>query len=63
MLPLELQHHLPEAVGRQRGHHAHQFGYGKIGAEPHEGGIERHQFLLGTGWAAKEDPIPENKTT
>jgi len=45
-LHLDLEHHLPEAVGCQRGHHAHQLGRGEIGAEPHKGGIERHQFLL-----------------
>ena len=55
-LHLDLEHHLPEAVGRQRGHHAHQLGRGEIGAEPHKGGIERHQFLLRSGRAAEEDP-------
>ena len=52
----DLQHHLPEAVGRQCRHHAHQFGDGKIGAEPHESGVERHQFLLRPARAAQEDP-------
>jgi hypothetical protein len=55
-LHLDLEHHLLEAVGRQRGHHAHQLGHGESGAEPHEGGIERHQFLLRSGRAAEEDP-------
>jgi hypothetical protein len=53
---LDFEHHLPEAVGCQHGHHAHQLGRGEIGAEPHEGGIERHQFLLRSGRAADEDP-------
>ena len=35
---------------------AHQLGRGEIGAEPHEGGIERHQFLLRSGRAAEKDP-------
>ena len=55
-LRLDLQHHLPEAVGRQCRHHAHQFGDGKIRAEPHEGGVERHQFLLRPARVAQEDP-------
>ena len=53
---LDLEHHLPEAVGRQRRHHAHQFGDGKIGAEADETGIERHQFLLRPGRASQQDP-------
>ena len=52
----DLEHHLPEAVGRQRRHHAHQFGRGEIGAEADETGIERHQFLLRAGRASEQDP-------
>jgi len=31
--------HLPEAVGHQRRHHAHEFGSGEIGAEADQTGI------------------------
>ena len=57
-LHLDLEHHLPKAVGCQRGHHAHQFGGRKIGAEPHEGGVERHQFPFRPGRPAKKGPPP-----
>ena len=48
--------HLSEAVGHQRGHHAHQFGGGEIGAEADETGIERHQFALRSGRPSEEGP-------
>lgn len=48
--------HLPEAVGRQRRHHAHEFGGGEIGAEADETGIERDEFAFRAGRASEQGP-------
>ena len=48
--------HLTEAVGRQRRHHAHQFGGGEIGAKADETCVERHQFALRAGRAPEQGP-------
>ena len=50
------ENHLAEAVGRQRGYHAHQFGSGNIGAETEEAGIERHQFAFRSSRTAEQGP-------
>ena len=55
-LHFDLEYHLPEAVGCQRGHHTHQLGHREIRAEPEQAGIERHQFLLGASGAPKQYP-------